>query len=107
MRLESGENTASHGQPVALFSAVVTVRDTGVGIAPDIVPTVFDSLVQGETTIDRSQGGLGLGLAIAKGLVAMHGGEIVAESAGPGCGSTFTIYLPLGDSSDEAASGTC
>jgi signal transduction histidine kinase len=74
---------------------LIEVSDTGVGIAPDVLPTIFDSLVQGPTTIDRSQGGLGLGLSIARGLVHMHGGTITAESDGPGEGSTFTVRLPL------------
>lgn len=74
--------------------AVIEVADTGVGIAPDVLPTIFDSLVQGPTTIDRSQGGLGLGLSIARGLVHMHGGTLSADSEGPGEGSTFTVRLP-------------
>ncbi|QBE63885.1 sensor histidine kinase [Pseudoduganella lutea] len=73
---------------------VIDVSDTGVGIAPDVLPTIFDSLVQGPTTIDRSQGGLGLGLSIARGLVHMHGGSITADSDGPGEGSRFTVRLP-------------
>jgi signal transduction histidine kinase len=76
-------------------TAVIEVADTGVGIAPDVLPTIFDSLVQGPTTIDRAQGGLGLGLSIARGLVQMHGGSLVAASEGLGKGSTFTVRLPL------------
>jgi signal transduction histidine kinase len=75
--------------------AVIEVADAGVGIAAEVLPTIFDSLVQGPTTIDRSQGGLGLGLSIAKGLVQMHGGSIVAYSEGLGKGSVFTLRLPL------------
>jgi signal transduction histidine kinase len=75
--------------------AVIEVADTGVGIAAEVLPTIFDSLVQGPTTIDRSQGGLGLGLSIAKGLVQMHGGSIAARSEGLGKGSVFTVRLPL------------
>jgi signal transduction histidine kinase len=75
--------------------AVIEVADTGIGIAADVLPTIFDSLVQGPTTIDRSQGGLGLGLSIAKGLVEMHGGSITAHSDGLGKGSVFTVRLPL------------
>jgi signal transduction histidine kinase len=74
---------------------VIEVTDTGVGIAAEVLPTIFESLVQGPTTIDRSQGGLGLGLSIARGLVHMHGGTITASSEGPGEGSTFTVRLPL------------
>lgn len=75
--------------------AVIEVADVGAGIAPDVLPTIFDSLVQGPTAIDRSQGGLGLGLSIARGLVQMHGGSIEAHSAGLGKGSTFIVRLPL------------
>lgn len=73
---------------------VIEIVDSGVGIAPDVLPTIFDSLVQGPTTIDRAQGGLGLGLSIARGLVHMHGGTIGAHSDGLGQGSTFTVRLP-------------
>jgi signal transduction histidine kinase len=75
--------------------AVIEVLDTGIGIAPEVLPTIFDSLVQGPTTIDRSQGGLGLGLSIARGLVQMHGGSIAARSEGLGKGSVFIVRLPL------------
>jgi signal transduction histidine kinase len=80
---------------VADGAVVIEVADTGVGIAADVLPTIFDSLVQGPTTIDRSQGGLGLGLSIARGLVQMHGGSITAHSEGLGKGSVFTVRLPL------------
>jgi PAS domain S-box-containing protein len=75
--------------------AVVTVRDDGVGIAPELLPHVFDLFAQGERALDRSQGGLGIGLTVTRNLVQMHGGEIVAASEGPGRGATFTIRLPL------------
>jgi signal transduction histidine kinase len=74
---------------------VIEVADTGIGIEADVLPTIFDSLAQGPTTIDRSQGGLGLGLSIARGLVQMHGGSIGARSEGLGKGSVFTVRLPL------------
>ncbi len=73
---------------------VLTVRDTGVGIAPDLLPHVFDVFVQGSITIDRSQGGLGIGLALVRRLVELHGGSASAHSAGTGNGSTFLIRLP-------------
>lgn len=83
---------------------VIDVSDTGAGIAADVLPTIFDSLVQGPTTIDRSQGGLGLGLSIARGLVHMHGGTITADSEGPGEGSRFTVHLPhAGEDADRPA----
>ena len=72
----------------------VEVSDTGRGIAPDIAPRIFDLFVQGPRTIDRREGGLGLGLAIARSLVEQHDGRIEAHSDGPGAGSTFTVYLP-------------
>jgi PAS domain S-box-containing protein len=75
-------------------SAVLDVRDSGVGIAPELLPHVFEPFRQGAQGSERSQGGLGLGLSIASKLVAMHGGRITAQSAGPGQGSTFTVYLP-------------
>ena len=75
---------------------VVRVEDSGAGIAPELLPKVFDTFVQGSQTIERAHGGLGLGLAIAKNLVEMHGGSVRAESAGPGRGSTFTVSLPHG-----------
>jgi signal transduction histidine kinase len=73
---------------------LLTVRDTGVGIAPDLLPHVFDVFVQGSITIDRSQGGLGIGLALVRRLVELHGGSVSADSGGAGAGSTFTIRLP-------------
>jgi signal transduction histidine kinase len=73
---------------------VLTVRDTGVGIAADLLPHVFDVFVQGSITIDRSQGGLGIGLALVRRLVELHGGSVSAESEGTGQGSVFEIRLP-------------
>jgi signal transduction histidine kinase/ActR/RegA family two-component response regulator len=73
---------------------VLTVRDSGVGIAPDLLPHVFDVFVQGSISIDRAQGGLGIGLALVRRLVELHGGSASAHSAGAGCGSTFVIRLP-------------
>ncbi|MGB6603756.1 MAG: ATP-binding protein [Steroidobacteraceae bacterium] len=70
------------------------VRDSGIGIPEQLLPHVFDPFVQSERTLDRAQGGLGIGLSIVKALVAMHDGTIKATSAGTDCGSTFTIRLP-------------
>jgi signal transduction histidine kinase/ActR/RegA family two-component response regulator len=72
----------------------IRVRDTGAGIAPDLLPHVFDLFVQGRRALDRSQGGLGLGLAIVRSLVDMHGGSVSASSDGPGRGSEFVVRLP-------------
>jgi PAS domain S-box-containing protein len=72
----------------------VTVRDNGVGIAPEILPYIFDLFTQAERTPDRSQGGLGIGLALVKSLIALHGGSVQAKSAGLGQGSEFSLCLP-------------
>lgn len=77
--------------------AVLDVSDTGVGIAAELLPVIFDVLVQGPTSIDRAQGGLGLGLALVKHLSALHGGTVHVHSDGPGHGSTFTFALPAVD----------
>jgi signal transduction histidine kinase/ActR/RegA family two-component response regulator len=72
----------------------VAVRDNGVGIAPEVLPYIFDLFTQAERTPDRSQGGLGIGLALVKSLVALHGGAVHARSDGLGQGSEFSISLP-------------
>jgi PAS domain S-box-containing protein len=74
--------------------AVVAVRDDGIGIPAEAVPRLFDMFSQVDRSIERARGGLGIGLALVKGLVEMHGGRVSAESAGPGKGSTFTVRLP-------------
>jgi PAS domain S-box-containing protein len=74
---------------------VVTVHDTGVGIPPDVLPRVFDAFEQGDARMTRQFGGLGLGLAIARAVVEMHGGTITAASPGKGLGATFTVALAL------------
>jgi PAS domain S-box-containing protein len=84
--------------------AEVRVTDTGIGIDAQLMPHVFDLFTQGERTPDRAQGGLGLGLALVKSLVELHGGRVAAESAGPGKGSTFTVTLPLMQASAPASS---
>ena len=71
-----------------------TVRDSGIGIAPEFLPHVFDLFRQADGRFSRQHGGLGLGLAICKQLVELHGGTISAASNGPGCGATFTVLLP-------------
>src|SRR5262249_1375517 len=75
--------------------AEMTVADSGKGIAPELLPHIFDRFRQGEMVTTRAHGGLGLGLAIARHLVELHGGSIRAQSAGEGQGSTMTILLPL------------
>jgi PAS domain S-box-containing protein len=75
--------------------AVLRVRDTGVGIAPDFLPNIFDLFTQAERSLDRSQGGLGVGLTVAQRVVEIHGGRIEAHSAGLGHGSEFTVHLAI------------
>jgi len=71
------------------------VRDDGAGIAPDLLPRIFDLFVQEERSLARSQGGLGIGLTLVRALVERHGGTIEAESEGPGRGSEIRVLLPL------------
>jgi signal transduction histidine kinase/CheY-like chemotaxis protein len=73
---------------------VLCVQDDGLGIAPELLPHIFEPFVQGERTLERSQGGLGVGLTLVRRLVELHGGSVSAASEGPGRGSTFTIRLP-------------
>ncbi|MGV3721276.1 MAG: PAS domain S-box protein [Actinomycetota bacterium] len=73
----------------------VAVEDTGVGMDPLVLSRLFEMFTQGERTRERSRGGLGLGLALVKGLVEIHGGEVTASSPGPGLGARFTVTLPL------------
>jgi PAS domain S-box-containing protein len=82
---------------------VVSVRDTGIGIPAEALPRVFDLFSQVDRSIERSTGGLGIGLALVKGLVEMHDGAVTAESAGPGMGSTFTVRLPAAETPTERA----
>jgi signal transduction histidine kinase len=74
--------------------AVLTVQDTGFGIAPELLPSIFDMFMQGERTLDRAEGGLGIGLTLVRRLVELHGGTVTASSDGIGHGSTFTVQLP-------------
>ena len=95
---DSGDNTA-----------LIRVRDTGMGMDSETLQRVFDTFAQADRSIARSRGGLGLGLALVKGLVELHGGEVTAASAGPGQGSEFIIRLPIESapsvaSAEEAAS---
>jgi CheY-like chemotaxis protein len=80
----------------------VRIRDTGIGIAPEILPRVFTMFVQERQAIDRSQGGLGLGLAIVRSLVELHGGQVQAHSAGIGRGTEVTVRLPRAVTADVA-----
>jgi signal transduction histidine kinase len=75
--------------------AVLRVRDSGIGLAPEHLASVFEMFSQVAPALERSQGGLGIGLALVRGLVALHGGRVEAHSEGPGQGSEFTVWLPL------------
>jgi CheY-like chemotaxis protein len=81
--------------------AVISIRDQGIGISADLLPRVFDPFVQAERSLDRAQGGLGIGLTLVRQIVELHGGSVTAASQGPGQGSTFVVRLPL------AQSGAC
>jgi PAS domain S-box-containing protein len=99
--LKNAVKFTPHGGRVALRcrrdddQVVVEVSDSGIGIAPEAFVHIFDAFAQADRTIARQFGGLGLGLAISRALVEMHGGSIAAHSSGPGQGATFTIRLPL------------
>jgi PAS domain S-box-containing protein len=81
---------------------VVTVRDSGVGIAPEMLPRIFEIFTQVDESLDRSQGGLGLGLTLVQKLVEMHGGVVTAASGGRGHGSEFTLRLPASSGTPSA-----
>jgi signal transduction histidine kinase len=76
-------------------SATITVRDTGIGLTPEALPHVFQRFWQGDSVNSRLTGGLGLGLALARHFVELHGGTISVASSGPGTGATFTVTMPL------------
>ena len=83
--------------------AVLAISDNGPGISAELLPHVFELFVQSERTLDRAQGGLGIGLSLVKRLIEMHEGRVTALSAGPGSGATFEIRLPLATSEEEQA----
>lgn len=100
--------TDSGGRVLVLLSQIgstvrIVVKDTGQGISREFIPYIFDRFRQADSTTTRQHGGLGLGLAIARHLVEIHGGTIAAESAGKGRGATFTICLPMIDAGVRVA----
>lgn len=82
----------------------IEVRDTGIGIQAEFVPRLFQKFTQADSSTTRQHGGLGIGLAVVKHLVELHGGEISAESPGQGCGSTFKVRLPVVENSAKRRS---
>ncbi|MBZ2208381.1 hybrid sensor histidine kinase/response regulator [Massilia soli] len=103
--------TQADGRIILRLAAVdgqaeISVEDNGIGIAPPLLPYVFDLFTQAERSPDRSQGGLGLGLALVKSLVELHAGTVVAHSGGPGKGSCFTVRLPLCDAATATAAAS-
>jgi PAS domain S-box-containing protein len=90
-----GRVTVTLAADAAAGRAVVSVADTGLGLTPDMSAHVFEPFMQAAEALDRREGGLGLGLALVKGVVELHGGEVSATSAGPGQGSRFVVRLPL------------
>jgi signal transduction histidine kinase len=85
--------------------AIVSVRDTGVGLAPETLPTLFEPFTQAGRAPGTTQGGLGLGLSVVRGLVELHGGWVEAHSEGPGKGSEFVVRLPLAEGDAGAPAG--
>jgi signal transduction histidine kinase/DNA-binding response OmpR family regulator len=83
----------------------IRVRDTGVGIPAHLLPRVFDLFMQGDRSLDRAQGGLGIGLTLVRSLVELHGGKVEVHSAGPGCGSEFVVRCPLIGTPPEQGAG--
>jgi PAS domain S-box-containing protein len=84
-------------------AVVVAVRDNGMGISADMMPRLFTFFSQAHTALGRSEGGLGVGLALARGLVALHGGRVEARSDGPGRGSEFIVRLPVSVAASEVS----
>src|SRR5207245_7950397 len=90
---EGGRIWLSAGQQDG--EVVVSVQDTGIGIPAEYLPTIFEIYSQEASALERSQGGLGIGLALVRGLVELHGGKIEAHSDGPRKGSEFIVRLPV------------
>jgi signal transduction histidine kinase/CheY-like chemotaxis protein len=98
-----GARTISVNVGVEGATAVVTVSDDGQGIPAELLPRLFEPFVQGEQSMERAQGGLGLGLALVRRLAVLHGGSVSAQSAGPGKGSRFTLRMPLASPEPKTA----
>jgi len=96
----TAEAASRNGEPE--HQVVVRVRDDGIGIAPELLPRVFDLFVQAQSSLDRSQGGLGIGLTLVRSLVELHGGAIEAHSDGLGKGSELVVRLPFDPEKQKA-----
>lgn len=98
--LDNAAKYTEHGGKIEVVAqrrgdeAVVTIRDSGVGVPADMLPEIFDYFTQVDRTLGRSKGGLGIGLALVRTLLQLHGGSVEAQSAGVGCGSAFIVRLP-------------
>ena len=92
---EPGGSVTPDGRGWRDATSSVRVRDTGVGIPAEMVPRLFELFTQVDRSLNRSQGGLGIGLALVRRLTEMHGGTVEAQSEGPGKGSEFVVRLPL------------
>jgi PAS domain S-box-containing protein len=97
-----GKVTVALSADLGVNTASIRVRDTGIGVDSETLRRVFDTFAQADRSIARSRGGLGLGLALVKGLVELHGGTVAAASDGPGQGSEFIIHLPIAGALSEA-----
>src|SRR5207247_750901 len=94
LTVESGSGSELSTLNPQPSTVVLRVRDNGVGIPADLLPRVFDAFMQVETSLDRGQGGLGLGLSLVRNLVELHGERVEAYSEGEGRGSEFVVRLP-------------
>jgi signal transduction histidine kinase/CheY-like chemotaxis protein len=97
----SADATTIHVTVAREGDAVIRVKDEGVGIAPDDLAAIFEPFAQSEASLEHARGGLGLGLALVRGLVELHHGRVTAHSGGPGLGSEFVVRLPLASPADE------
>jgi two-component system, sensor histidine kinase len=84
-----------HGEDAGRDGLWVRVRDTGIGMGPELLPEVFELFAQADESQERTRGGLGIGLTLVRTLVELHGGRVLAHSEGPGLGSEFAVWLPL------------
>jgi two-component system, chemotaxis family, CheB/CheR fusion protein len=101
-----GEGSVRVSLEVVHGSAELRVRDTGIGIDPALLRRLFQPFAQAESTLERTRGGLGLGLALVKGLVQLHGGTVEAHSAGKGAGTELVVRLPLSAPPEATAEAT-